>query len=431
MKLMLVKLKEYKNKRNGPKITHGMFFKHVATSVLSNRTRVLLTFLGIVISSLVFCIAVLRFDLQYKQLQLNYSNYPQNVVVAKGKLNPVDIINFKTNFSDINVIVGRLDTIGYIEENKNLSVCPIGVKENFLSGYIYDFSNNGGVYLSSLAYGRSFNDAEIKGLESSAIINKTTAKILFGTENPLGMLVRVDYESATQTNAYKIIGVIDDSFGMQSDYSDYINQYKDNINIGIYTPEQNISNKSINYDFSIFYTNNLSLESIFYNEKYIDGEYKLFTNSEISFFSFKDHEKQYNESLESFKSSYGTFVIVIIISEIIALNIFMLFSIKERIEEIGIRKAIGSNNFYIMMQFMLEYFIIGLFGTIIGILCANFINQVFIVVDSIKDAYIFVAPSMTPNIIVFFVSNSIILLTSLIPALIARKTQITDALRFI
>jgi putative ABC transport system permease protein len=51
----------------------------------------------------------------------------------------------------------------------------------------------------------------------------------------------------------------------------------------------------------------------------------------------------------------------------------MLISVTERTREIGLRKAVGANNFHILAQFLLESVAITLLGGLVGIICGALI----------------------------------------------------------
>jgi putative ABC transport system permease protein len=103
----------------------------------------------------------------------------------------------------------------------------------------------------------------------------------------------------------------------------------------------------------------------------------------------------------------------------------MLVSVTERTREIGIRMAIGANRKAIMTQFLLESVIItvsgGIVGILIGIGCAQLLNNL---------ANVPVLISATPIVLAFAVSAFVGVFFGLYPARKASLLKPIDALRF-
>ena len=125
--------------------------------------------------------------------------------------------------------------------------------------------------------------------------------------------------------------------------------------------------------------------------------------------------------------------IMLIMVVIAGFNLFnsMMFSIKERVSEIGIRKALGAESVDIMIQFLVEGIVFAIIGAMISVIvttiffvCAQiYIN--FFTVLNINIEYTF---SMILEMGCYILSMAIIF--SFIPAWIASKTNIIDAIRF-
>jgi putative ABC transport system permease protein len=118
--------------------------------------------------------------------------------------------------------------------------------------------------------------------------------------------------------------------------------------------------------------------------------------------------------------------IALLVSGIGIMNI-MLVTVQERTREIGIRKAIGARHREILMQFLLEAFMISGFGSVLGILIAVAIP---IAVRPWLPAYISVPVPWESVVLAFVVSCSVGVFFGYLPAERASQLQPTESLRY-
>ncbi len=102
----------------------------------------------------------------------------------------------------------------------------------------------------------------------------------------------------------------------------------------------------------------------------------------------------------------------------------MFVSVKERTAQIGIQKAIGAKNIFIMLQFLFESVFLCLFGGGIGLLSVYLLS---LLADAMIDMEIYMSLS---NIVLGISISSIIgLLSGIIPASFAANLAPVDAMR--
>lgn len=133
-------------------------------------------------------------------------------------------------------------------------------------------------------------------------------------------------------------------------------------------------------------------------------------------------------------------IIVTILSAIAAISLvvggigimnIMLVSVTERTREIGIRKALGSKERYIMQQFVIEAATTSALGGILGIILGYILSSVATMASSMAlGTTIHVAPSFYAVVLAAGVSLSIGVLFGYLPAKKAAQLNPIDALRY-
>jgi putative ABC transport system permease protein len=103
----------------------------------------------------------------------------------------------------------------------------------------------------------------------------------------------------------------------------------------------------------------------------------------------------------------------------------MLVSVAERTREIGIRKAVGASNQYILSQFLVESVVLALIGGVIGIAIGTFLAFVISVVSPLKAAV-----SLWMIALGFGFSASVGIFFGIYPARKAASLNPIEALRY-
>ncbi len=116
-------------------------------------------------------------------------------------------------------------------------------------------------------------------------------------------------------------------------------------------------------------------------------------------------------------------MISLIVGGIVIMNI-MLVSVTERTREIGIRKSIGARSGDIMLQFLLESFVVSVAGGLVGLLLAAGFCQLLI---RLLDADLKI--TMPYVLLAIFVSSAVGILSGWYPAAKAAKLDPVEALR--
>lgn len=125
----------------------------------------------------------------------------------------------------------------------------------------------------------------------------------------------------------------------------------------------------------------------------------------------------------------GMIVVFVIVG--LSISNTMIFSVKERTNEIGIRKAIGAFNSDVLIQFVFEGVVYGVISGVLGIVIAIGISSgIFLLA---KDWFIGVDKiviSPESVILSFVVSILVSVVAGIIPAIYASRIKIAEAIKF-
>lgn len=142
------------------------------------------------------------------------------------------------------------------------------------------------------------------------------------------------------------------------------------------------------------------------------------------------------EKFYSLEKSYTRFIMIISIFVLLVGGIgimnIMLASIKERIREIGIKKAIGAKNAHIFYQFLIETLLVFIVGGVIGMVLG--ITSVNVITEKILANFISgkTEPALTLKVVLapLLVSIGTGLVFGLYPAVKASRIPPVNALRY-
>ncbi len=336
-------------------------------AIKRNKTRALLTMLGIIIGIGAVITMVSLGQSSKQSINDQISDMGTNLITVRRAWNRRAGVNVGTTnvqtlkIADVNAIADRAKYIA--------SVSPVVSS----SGQLIYGSNNwpgsiqGGneQFLSirkfAIASGTNFTADDVRSSAKVCIIGKTVQDNLFPDgESPLGKVIRFG------RIPLKVIGVL------ESKGNNQMGQDQDDIVIAPYTTVQ----KRI---LAVTYLQQIVASAV--GENYVDlaameienilrGTHRLTADKDNDFEVFTQQEM-----LETMTSVIGFLTILLAFIAAISLLVggigimnIMLVTVTERTKEIGLRMSIGATKKDIIQQFLYESIILCLIGGLVGIL---------------------------------------------------------------
>ncbi len=386
-----------------------------------NKVRTLLTCLGILIGvSSVVLLTALGLGLK-SYIKNEFANLGTNlVIVMPGKMFQGGSGGFNASGSALTGIRFDEKDVISIKKVKNLLyVVPAFIKTVSVSadgkteiGTIY--ATTADIFPArnlEIEMGRIFDKNDLDKKSKNTVIGPKIAKKIFGLEvNAIGRYIKIDKQS------FRVVGVLKPKGGGGFGGPDF--------DSFVYLPYK--SAFSFNSD-KTFYAINLKIaqetqipeakrdvKNILL-KRYNDDEFSVVEQSEIQ------------NAISSIISVLNLILVAIaaislVVGGIGIMNI-MYVSVIERVNEIGIRRAIGALNKDILYQFLAEAVILSLLGGLAGL---GLSFMIILYIRSFFPAYL----DFTSVILALFVSSGIGIIFGVFPARRAARLSPIEAIRY-
>jgi putative ABC transport system permease protein len=352
-------------------------WKEIFQSIKKNKLRTALSGMTVSLGILIF---IILFGLgeglknSYSDLFLNEANnvifiYPGKTTKPYGGFKTNRIIELKNN--DVIAVANEFsDRIEYVNPKLFVSE-PIKYK---LDSYQFEINavapSNQFIEKHVLMQGRYINEKDVDEKNKVTTIGRLVARDIFKDENPIGKFINIG------SRAFKVVGVFQDISG-DTEENKLIIPYSTRQQILKGTDV--IGNLAITFDQNIDGSGAVKLsneiKSLLKKRKSIDP-------SDPSGIRVRNVADEIDRSLQ-FANALQiiiTFVgIGTLVAGIIGISNIMVFIVKERTKELGIRKALGAQPNEIIKMILSESIFIttlsGFFGMILGIIILNSLDS--------------------------------------------------------
>lgn len=390
-------------------------------SILKNKSRTILTSLGIIIgvTSVILLTSIGNGLKNYVTDQFETLG-ANSVFVSPGK-----IFNDNGGFSsssmgsmvltftqkDYNLLRRKLKDVEIMPVNATY----VDIKSNYdikkgieIDGTNEEYGKNNNI-VTSKGSGRWFTNEENSKKTPVIVLGYKVAQTLFPKSEAVGKKVII------KGKTFKVIGVADQkgsSFGGPS------------VDDTVYAPFSVVSDLSGKEDINMFSVKSPNKDSIestkkeitkIFLEKYDKDSFSVFDSSQLL--------SSINSIINVLTIALtGIAAISLVVGGVGIMNI-MLVSVTERTREIGLRKAIGAYPRAILIQFLIEAIILSCFGGLLGVIFGS--------LGTLAISNFFPAKVTISSIVVAFgVSSAVGIIFGVAPARKASKLSPIEALRY-
>ena len=292
-----------------------------------------------------------------------------------------DLQDIKDNFpmfvDYISPRIFRGALVKYKEESNNYTTIGVDWGQQFAEKTI-------------MMKGRYINQQDVKNKTRNAVIGRLVERDLFGTKNSMGKYIDVG------GSVFKVIGVFQDDGGDNEERQLYIP----------YTTRQLIEKNTdkigqivIGFKPELGYTGAMALqrnvERFLKDKKFISPE----DQNGIFIRNVADQLKQNQDFARVLAIIAALVAFGTIVAGIIGISNIMVYTVKERTKELGIRKAIGATPKKVIGAILLEAALIttvsGLIGMVIGIALLSRLG------DKLMDDYFILNPGIDTGLAIF------------------------------
>jgi putative ABC transport system permease protein len=402
-------------------------FAFAFNALRNNKLRTLLSLLGVTVGIFSIIAVLAAVDSLKKNIVDSLDGMDKNTIyLFKYSFGPTDVEEWKRDqfphvkYDEYQYLQKNMADIDKISFNFFTNNQSIKYDDNTVNSIRVKPSTNEYFEIEPFKVdkGRLFNEAESNSGTSVIVIGSEVADGLFKGNDPIGKQIRLYGQRFTVIGVLKKMGQ---------------NAFEDSNDVAVFLPVNNL--RKLYGDNSTIFTPAILIKP----KKGVDiEEFKAdLTNKMRSFRGLRAGE--INSFFVNILSGFTNFIDDIIGKMNVAgwgISIFsllvggfgianiMFVSVKERTNLIGIQKALGAKNRFILFQFLFEAVILAMFGGLIGIVLVWLIA---LILTNVLD-FEFVLSSF--NILLGSSLSIIIgLISGILPAISASKLDPVEAIR--
>ena len=358
-----------------------MIFKVAVLAILRNKTRALLTCLGIIVG-IAAVIAVLAIGKGASTMMLNeISSMGNNLMMVfpdwnrRGQVRSGMGAGQTMTADDAEAIRHELShLIKYVSPAVNVSSQLIYQNKNWscrVSGVSCDMPE---IRNWQIGEGRFFTEDEERNYARVCVIGTTVQTNLFDDEDPIGRTIRIG------AMPFKVVGVL------RSKGANGWGQDQDDTVMAPYTTVGRVLTRSKFRSINMMNLSLINMDELEEAKREVTA--LLRQRHKLPDYQDDDFETRDTTEIMATMGSVSS-LMTVLLTAVAAISLLvggigimniMLVSVTERIKEIGLRMAIGATPFMILSQFIIEAVVLstvgGALGVALGVVVANVIGEV-------------------------------------------------------
>ena len=354
-----IKIKKETSRLSIAEFTENFF--SAIRAIISNKTRSILTMLGIIIGVASIISMLALGNGAQKSLESQITSMGTNLLyLMPGRIRIGGVAGSvvrRIYLKDVDALASNTELIKNVDPNVNGTAQVVYGNKNtntYITGAtpIYQHLQN-----AVPQYGRFFTKSENDKLSKVCVIGTTVVKNLFGNENPVDKYIKIGRKQ------FRVIGILPVK-GAQG-YRDG----DDIVIVPLYTAMKRLFGTKYISSVAVEVQKGKLEEAETYLLKTMLERNKL-THEHADAFRIRnmsDVIKMLTSTTKTMTLLLGAVAgISLIVGGIGIMNI-MLVSVSERTREIGLRKAIGATKIAVLLQFLIESSVLSLLGGVLGV----------------------------------------------------------------
>lgn len=406
---------------DGGRQSHMRFrntFSIALRALLVNKTRSILTTLGIIIGVMAVILLVSLGSGLQRQITQQFEDLGSNLLfVMPGKVQfrdsreggPPGVATNKLTQKDAKLVDQKASHIKATLPIMTTSA-TVGYKGNEVSTFVIGTTQDYETFRNSpVKVGKWFSQKDVDGSNRVAVAGSTVIKDLFGEGNDaIGKKIDISGKK------YEIVGVLTSKGGALG------NDQDNQLIVPITTLQQQFDINKLSY-FYAQVDDSANIDAATDEIKAALG--KHLKKDEFSVVNSQEILSTFKQILGTLTAALGGIAAISLLVGGIGIMNIMLVSVTERTREIGLRKAVGATPTAIMTQFLIEAVILSLLGGIIGTLLGMGIGLII-------NRFIPVHTPLWAVLIAFGVSALVGIIFGVFPARKASRLSPIEALRY-
>lgn len=330
-------------------------------AIISNKTRSILTMLGIIIGVASIISMLALGNGAQKSLEQQITSMGTNLLyLMPGRISLGGVsgsVVRRIYLKDVDALAENTELIKNIDPNVSGSAQVVYSNKNTNTSItgatpVYQYMQN-----AVPQYGRFFTKSENENLAKVCVIGTTVVKNLFGDENPVGKYIKINRKQ------FRVIGILPVKGAQGPQDGD------DKIIVPLNTAMKRLFGTNYVSSVSVEVQDGKMSETETYLLKTMLERNKL-TSEQADAFRIRnmsDMIQMLTSTTQTMTMLLGAVAgISLIVGGIGIMNI-MLVSVSERTREIGLRKAIGATKTAVLLQFLIESSVLSLLGGVLGV----------------------------------------------------------------